>query len=102
MRTIAIMTMFAFAAPLALAEELGEHGFAKSGDVSIHYVTAGKGPLVIMLHGFPDYWYSWRHQMPELAKQFQVVAIDNAVTTKATNPKAWRTTPWTSCSVTCC
>ncbi|MEM7454245.1 MAG: alpha/beta hydrolase [Planctomycetota bacterium] len=53
-----------------------EHGYAQSGDVRIHYVTAGEGPLLIMIHGFPDYWYSWRHQIPELAKNFKVVAID--------------------------
>ena len=33
-------------------------------------------PLVVMIHGFPDFWYSWRAQMPELAKHFHVVAID--------------------------
>ena len=62
----------------AVANEttLGKHGFAKSGDVKIHYVTMGEGPLVVMLHGFPDYWYTWRKQMPSLAKRFQVVAID--------------------------
>ena len=56
--------------------ELGTHGFAKSGDVRIHYVTKGSGPLVVMVHGFPDYWYTWRKQMPSLAKKYQVVAID--------------------------
>ncbi len=60
----------------AVAEELGEDGFADSDGVKIHYVTAGKGPLVVMIHGFPDFWYSWRKQMPELAKHFQVVAVD--------------------------
>jgi pimeloyl-ACP methyl ester carboxylesterase len=55
---------------------MGEDGYAQSGDVKIHYVTMGKGPLIILIHGFPDYWYTWRAQMPELAKQFQVVAID--------------------------
>lgn len=56
--------------------ELGTHGVATSGDVKIHYVTQGSGPLVVMIHGFPDYWYSWRFQMPALARQFQVVAMD--------------------------
>lgn len=56
--------------------DLGEHGFADSDGVKIHYVTAGKGPLVVLIHGFPDYWYSWRQQMPALAKHFQVVAVD--------------------------
>jgi pimeloyl-ACP methyl ester carboxylesterase len=62
--------------PPAPAEGLGEEGYADSGGVKIHYVTLGKGPLVILIHGFPDYWYTWREQMPALAKHFQVVAID--------------------------
>ena len=56
--------------------ELGAHGFAQSGDVRIHYVTKGQGPLVVMIHGFPDFWYTWRKQMPAIAETFQVVAID--------------------------
>lgn len=55
---------------------LGTDGYADSDGVKIHYVTMGEGPLVVMIHGFPDFWYSWREQMPELAKHFQVVAID--------------------------
>ena len=55
---------------------LGTDGYADSGGVKIHYVTHGQGPLLVMIHGFPDYWYTWRKQMPELAKSFQVVAID--------------------------
>ncbi len=60
----------------AAEASLGEHGYVLSGDVKIHYVTAGKGPLAVMIHGFPDYWYTWREQMPALAENFQVVAID--------------------------
>lgn len=55
---------------------LGEDGYVDSDGVKLHYVTAGKGPLLVLLHGFPDYWYTWRAQMPELAKHFQVVALD--------------------------
>ncbi|MBI3839395.1 MAG: alpha/beta hydrolase [Planctomycetia bacterium] len=61
---------------VGLADELGEEGFADSDGVKIHYVTTGKGPLVVMIHGFPDFWYTWRAQMPALAKHFQVAAID--------------------------
>jgi len=75
---IAILAIYATASPYATAQEteLGTDGYATSGDVKIHYVTQGSGPLVIMIHGFPDYWYTWRNQMPALAKSFQVVAID--------------------------
>lgn len=51
-------------------------GYADSSGVKIHYVTAGKGPLVVMIHGFPDFWYTWRAQMEALAPQYQVVALD--------------------------
>src|SRR5262245_60110738 len=60
----------------ARADEPGTSGFADSGGVKIHYRTAGKGPLILLLHGFPDFWYSWRGQIPVLAKHHQVVAID--------------------------
>src|SRR5438093_10396922 len=55
---------------------LGDDGFADSGGVKIHYVTKGTGPLVVLIHGIPDFWYTWRHQIPALAEHFQVVAID--------------------------
>src|SRR5262249_42835959 len=59
---------------------------ADSDGVKIHYVTLGKGPLVGMIHGFPDYWYTWRAQMPELAKHLQVVAIDMRRYNKSDQP----------------
>jgi pimeloyl-ACP methyl ester carboxylesterase len=55
---------------------LGEDGFADSGGVKIHYVTKGAGPLVVLIHGIPEFWYAWRNQIPALAEHFQVVAID--------------------------
>ena len=56
--------------------DLVEHRFAENNGVRIHYVTIGEGPLIVMIHGFPDYWYSWRRQMPALAERHQVVAMD--------------------------
>jgi pimeloyl-ACP methyl ester carboxylesterase len=67
-------------------EELGEEGFADSDGVKIHYVTKGQGPLVVLIHGFPDFWYTWREQMPELAKNFQVVAVDMRGYNKSDQP----------------
>jgi pimeloyl-ACP methyl ester carboxylesterase len=72
----AALVYSAMLATPTLADDLGEHGFATSGDVNIHYVTVGEGPLLVMIHGFPDYWYTWRKQIPTLAKQFKVVAMD--------------------------
>ena len=40
-----------------------EHAYADSHGVKIHYVTLGEGPLVVFIHGFPDFWFTWSHQM---------------------------------------
>ena len=64
-----------------------KEGFADSGGVKIHYATMGQGPLVVMIHGFPDYWYTWRHQMEALAPSFQVVAMDNRGYNLSDKPK---------------
>ena len=64
------------------------HGYAVSeGGVKIHYASLGKGPLVVMIHGFPDFWYSWRHQMDALSKNFHVVAIDQRGYNLSDKPK---------------
>jgi len=52
-------------------------GFADVGDVELHYVEAGDGPLVVLLHGFPEFWYGWRRQIAPLVEAgFRVVAPD--------------------------
>ena len=52
-------------------------GYAEVGDVVLHYVEAGDGPLVLLLHGFPEFWYGWREQFAPLAEAgFRVVAPD--------------------------
>jgi pimeloyl-ACP methyl ester carboxylesterase len=64
------------------------HGYATSeGGVKIHYASLGRGPLVVMIHGFPDFWYSWRHQMAALSQNFQVVAIDQRGYNLSDKPK---------------
>jgi epoxide hydrolase 4 len=53
------------------------HGFADVGDVRLHYAECGTGDeLVILLHGFPEFWYSWRHQLPVLGRRYHVIAPD--------------------------
>ncbi|GAB1264161.1 epoxide hydrolase EphM [Aurantivibrio infirmus] len=64
-----------------------EHGYADSNGVKIHYASIGDGPLLIMIHGFPDFWYSWRYQMEALAKNYKVVAIDQRGYNKSDKPK---------------
>ena len=52
------------------------HHYADNDGVRIHYASIGKGPLVVMIHGFPDFWYTRRNQIVALAPLFQVVALD--------------------------
>jgi pimeloyl-ACP methyl ester carboxylesterase len=54
-----------------------EHRYADSNGVKIHYAALGEGPLVVMVHGFPDFWYSWRRQMRALSDNgYRVAAVD--------------------------
>jgi epoxide hydrolase 4 len=56
---------------------LMNHGEAVVRSLKLHFVEAGKGPLVLLLHGFPEHWYAWRRQIPALAEAgFHVVAPD--------------------------
>jgi pimeloyl-ACP methyl ester carboxylesterase len=53
------------------------HGYAQVGDVRLHYAECGEGErLVVLLHGFPECWYSWRKQLPVLGRRYRVVAPD--------------------------
>lgn len=65
-----------------------EHRSADSGGVKIHYAALGQGPLVVMIHGFPDFWYSWRHQMRALADaNYRVAAVDLRGYNESDKPK---------------
>ena len=53
------------------------HGTVSANGIDLHYVEQGAGPLVVLCHGFPESWYSWRHQLPALAQAgFRAVAPD--------------------------
>ncbi|MFF7725086.1 alpha/beta fold hydrolase [Streptomyces sp. NPDC008001] len=54
-----------------------EHRFVEVNGVRLHIAERGRGPLVVLLHGFPECWYSWRHQFGPLAEAgYRVVAVD--------------------------
>ena len=56
--------------------ELERHVVSSNG-IRIHVAEQGRGPLVILVHGFPESWYSWRHQLPALADAgYRAAAID--------------------------
>lgn len=53
-----------------------QHHRLAAGDVDLHYVTAGDGPPVVLLHGFPETWYEWRTVIEELRSEFTLIAPD--------------------------
>ena len=65
-------------APLSLRamNDPFRHEFVSANGIRFHVVTAGEGPLVVLLHGFPQFWYAWRHQIPALATRFRVAVPD--------------------------
>src|SRR6266480_4790862 len=53
------------------------HSIVESNGIRIHVVEEGEGPLVLLVHGFPESWYSWRHQLPALADAgYRGAAVD--------------------------
>jgi len=84
---LGLVVAFLNLAGFAHGEDLGQEGVVDSGGVPIHYVTSGRGPLVVLIHGFPDFWYTWRAQIPTLARHYQVVAIDQRGYNKSGQPK---------------
>jgi len=79
-RKAAILLALTLVAGFARAEDdfmskVTDH-YADSNGVKIHYVTAGQGPLIVFIHGFPDFWYSWHNQMEGLMDEYTVCALD--------------------------
>src|SRR6201991_370196 len=61
---------------MVVTEEF-EHDQIEVNGISVHTVSAGSGPLVVFCHGFPESWYSWRHQLSAVAAAgFRAVALD--------------------------
>jgi pimeloyl-ACP methyl ester carboxylesterase len=53
-----------------------EHGHAEGDGVRLHYARAGVGPLMLFLHGFPEFWYGWRKQLTEFGRDHLALAPD--------------------------
>jgi pimeloyl-ACP methyl ester carboxylesterase len=64
--------------PVSFDDEQLRHGIVEvEPHVHLHYVELGAGPLVVLLHGFPEFWYAWRNQIAALAAAgYRVVAPD--------------------------
>ncbi len=64
-----------------------QHSYIQTNGIKLHYVTQGEGPLMILLHGFPEFWYSWRHQIEAFFEDYKVVAIDMRGYNNSDKPK---------------
>ena len=56
-----------------------EHNYAEVNGVRLHYVAAGSpqaAKVIVFLHGFPEFWYAWKKQLAEFARDYRVVAPD--------------------------
>ena len=60
----------------ATVNKMFSHHKVLANSIKLHYVTGGRGPAVLLLHGWPQTWWEWRWIMPSLAEQFTVVALD--------------------------
>ena len=64
---------------LSYAQATGSAAHRKVGanGIHLHFVEQGEGPMIVLCHGFPELWYSWRYQLPALsAAGFRAVAVD--------------------------
>ena len=78
LRLALLLLLLPFAARAQDVASRVTDGYADSGGVRIHYATLGnpKDPPVLMIHGFPDYWYSWHALMADLSRDHFTIAID--------------------------
>ena len=53
-----------------------EHHRMAFDDIDLHFVTAGRGPPLVLIHGFPQTWYQWRHLIRHLSDRFTIIAPD--------------------------
>ena len=82
-RVLSLFALFVVLLPPAGAraatdvfDRVADH-YVDNDGVRVHYATLGhRGRLVVMIHGFPDFWYSWRDQMTALAPRYRVAALD--------------------------
>src|SRR5689334_12680592 len=83
-----LLAVTAQAAPKSAPGPKPQDKYADNGGVKIHYVVEGKGPLVVMIHGFPDYWATWKPLMATLSKDgYRVAALDTRGYNLSDKPK---------------
>jgi len=64
-----------------------EHHYADNEGTRIHYVTLGEGEPVLFVHGFPDFWYTWAHQIEVLSPHYKTIAMDTRAYNLSDKPR---------------
>ncbi len=72
--------------PADVWDEVSHH-YADSNGTKIHYAALGEGPVILFVHGFPDFWYTWREQMAGLSSSYKTVAMDTRGYNRSDQPK---------------
>lgn len=70
-----------------------QHHYVDFDDVRLHYVDAGDGPLMLFVHGFPEFWHAWQDQLEEFSRDHRAVALDlrgHNLSGKPADVKAYR------------
>jgi pimeloyl-ACP methyl ester carboxylesterase len=70
------LAVLACAVMMASAEPARKDGYAEVNGVRLHYVEQGQGPLILFLHGFPEFWYAWKDLLAEFGRDHYAVALD--------------------------
>ena len=70
------------------AKDRWNQDFINTNGIKLHYVSQGQGKLMLMLHGFPEFWYSWRHQIEEFSTDYHTVAVDLRGYNESDKPEA--------------
>src|ERR1700685_4874563 len=80
--------VLACAVMLSAATPAPKDRYAEVNGVRLHYVEQGNGPLILFLHGFPEFWYAWKVLLPEFAKDHHAVAVDMRGYNLSSTPEA--------------
>src|ERR1700733_9105673 len=75
-RRLALVLILAACCALSKETPKLKHDYAEVNGIRLHYVSAGKGPLILFLHGFPEFWYAWKGQLAEFGRDHLPVAPD--------------------------
>lgn len=84
-KLIAGLIIFSSSVCHAQFEDYSDH-YVNNKGINIHYVAKGSGPTLVFLHGFPDFWFTWKYQMDKLSKNYSVIGIDLRAYNKSEGP----------------